>query len=63
MKYERAFVDGSLASDEFVVASHLSMTVDDLRRTMPNNEFHQWRAFLVYRKAMQDHAADKARKR
>jgi hypothetical protein len=53
-------MDGSLDSDEFVVAENLRMTVAELRQRMPNNEYHQWRAYLTYKAAMQEQAMKEA---
>jgi hypothetical protein len=43
------------------------MTVEALRRTMPNNEYHQWRAYLIWKaaemKKAQAKAAPKGRRR
>lgn len=39
------------------------MTVARLRAEMPNNEFHQWRAFVMYRAQMQEQANREARRR
>lgn len=47
---------GGLDSDEFVIAERLGMTVAELRATMGADEYHQWRAFHVYRSAMQEKA-------
>lgn len=47
---------GGLNSDEFLIAEALGMTVAELNATMGADEFHQWRAFLVYRAAMQEKA-------
>jgi len=43
-------MDGSLDPDPFVIGEllHKSMTEVD---AMPNNEYHQWRAYLVWKAA------------
>jgi len=46
---------------DWVLAEALGMTVERLRSTMSNPEYHSWRAFYVYRAAQQELAA-KARK-
>lgn len=53
MTYERAFVDGTLDTFDFVLAEALGMTVTEVGR-MPHLEFIAWRAFYVYRSAMME---------
>lgn len=33
------------------------MTLRQMREAMPNNEYHQWRAFYAYRATVNEHAA------
>lgn len=42
---------------EFILAAELGMTVEVMRRVMPNPEYIAWRAFFKWRRAMQDLAA------
>jgi hypothetical protein len=39
---------------EFVLADRLKMTVEELRQTVSNREFHQWRAFYAYRRSLEE---------
>jgi hypothetical protein len=52
--YERAFMEGTLDTFDFVLAESLHMTVQEMRDRMLNSEYHQWRAFFKYRREMQE---------
>ena len=54
MRYERAFMEGSLDTFEFVLAESLHMTIEALRDNMTPTEYAAWRAFYKYRRAMQE---------
>jgi hypothetical protein len=54
-------MDGSIDSDEFIVAERLRMTVGELRVRMANNEYHQWRAFYRWRAAQEEVAIQEAK--
>jgi hypothetical protein len=56
-------MEGTLDADEFAVAERLGLTVDRLRQEMPNNEYHQWRAYLVWKAAMLEKAQKEAETR
>jgi hypothetical protein len=43
---------GEMDSFDFVLAEGLSMTIGELRERMSNEEYHQWRAFYIYRYEM-----------
>lgn len=61
MTYERALMEGELDPFDFVLAEGLGMTLNELWTRMPNNEYHAWRAFYVWRHAQQELAAKAAK--
>ena len=52
--YERAFMEGELDPFDFMLAEQLGMTVAQMRETLSNQEYLQWRAFYVWRNAQQE---------
>lgn len=52
--YERGFMEGEIDVFDYVLAEGLHMTIADMQERMPNSEYVGWRAFYVYRQAMQD---------
>jgi hypothetical protein len=61
MTYERAFHDGSLDPFDWILAERLGMTVAELNETMTEPEYQSWRAFHVYRNAMEEKALKEAK--
>lgn len=56
-------MEGGIDAFDFILSEKLGMTVQQMRDTMPNDEYHQWRAFYSYRNAMQDLEEKKAQAR
>ena len=53
-------MEGELEPFDFALAERLGMTVEAMRDSMANNEYHQWRAFYVWRSAAQELAVKTA---
>lgn len=47
-------MEGTLDVFDFILSEKLGMTVQQMRDTMPNDEYHKWRAFYSYRNAMEE---------
>jgi hypothetical protein len=46
-------MEGLLDPFDFILAERLGMTVAQMRDAMSNAEYVEWRAFYVYRNAME----------
>lgn len=55
-------MEGDLDAFDFTLAEKLRMTVEQMRTTISNAEYLQWRAFYTYRAAMQKLELDKAKR-
>ena len=53
-------MEGELDPFDFTLAEALGMTIEQLQQSMGNGEYLQWRAFYVYRNAMEDLAVKEA---
>lgn len=52
--YERAFMEEELDPFDFLLAESIGMGVQQMRDTLSNQEYIQWRAFHVWRNAQRD---------
>jgi hypothetical protein len=62
MMYERAFMEGALDPFDWILAEQMHRTVVELNETMTEQEYQSWRAFHVYRRAMEEKALRQAEK-
>lgn len=63
MRSSPGFARDEIDAYEFYLAEKLGRTVTELRCTMSNAEYQQWRAYQTWSNAMADFAARKAQGR
>lgn len=51
---------GELDPFDYVLAERLHCTVEELTARVSNLEYHRWRAFFAYRKAMEELELERA---